>query len=186
MTNQHVTQGNLLNWQVIDRVTDVVLKNQFGDFSMGCFKTVSCDKMINHLLIYKGLKQPVPLRIQSGCLSSGIAGDTRCDCHVQLTRALEHIEAIGNGLIIYSIEHDGRGRGLLNKLKVYKLRDKKNITSRVACDELGYVYEQRSYLPIVSILENLGINKVILLSRSSTKYNELIENGINILATKSI
>ena len=186
MTHAHTTHTDSPEWRVVDYVLDVQLVNHFGSFMMGYFETASRNEVTNHLLIYKAFTPPVPLRLQSGCLIGAVASDTTCDCQKQLDRSMQYIEAAGSGLIIYSIEHDGRGRGLLSKLKVYQLRHNKNITSQAACEELGVVYDRRSYLPVVTVLRALDISDVILLSANSAKYNTLAASGIHVAATRRI
>lgn len=162
------------------------IQNEIGDFFAGSFLVSYENKLLQNILLYKEITSPLNLRIQSGCLSGDIFGDKRCDCHDQLVNSMKFINQHNNGLIIYTIEHDGRGRGFTKKMKVYQTKDIHNVDSKDACGILGYEYEQRDYTPIVEILKILKIDEVNLLTKNPEKINILLEANIKILKTFEI
>lgn len=176
----YLTKRNQVAHKIIYKHMGTEVNNSLGSFLSGGYRTTDGEKILNHLLLYKELTQPMPLRIQSGCLTGNIFGDLNCDCSAQLKKSMEYIQSASKGMIIYTVEHDGRGRGTIEKMKVYQLKQDKGITSREACDELGMVYELRSYEPIGLILNDLGIHDVVLMSTNIDKIDMLKTAGINV------
>ena len=174
------------NITIIDKHMGTRAYNDLGDFLVGGYKTLYQGNILNHILFYKGLEQPTLLRVQSGCLTGDIFGDKRCDCHSQLVESMKYIFSEKNGLVIYTVEHDGRGRGTLAKMKVYALKDLYHIDSRTACKELGLPYEIRDYYPVTEVLKDIGLKKIILLSQNPQKMAALEEAGLNVVGVKNI
>ncbi len=173
-------------FRILDKFVGTKLRNDIGNFYAGAYRTLYGDLISNHLLLYTGLEQPTPVRIQSGCLTGDIFGDQNCDCHSQMMRTMEYIHQLQNGLMVYTVEDDGRGRGTLLKLKVYDLRQKQNLTSREVCTLLGLPYEARDYYPLAQVLLDMGLEDVILLSENPNKKASLEQAGINVVGVRNI
>lgn len=157
-----------------------VIKNDIGFFKVGAVETYFRQQQYHHLIIYKGFIEPVPVRIQSGCALGHIAGDHDCDCRRQMTMAMKYLQVNDNGLIIYTDQDDGRGRGLVSKVRVYVERQKYGITSEEACSRLGIGYDLRDFGQAAEIIKYLNINKVQLLSSSLEKARSLSQRGISV------
>jgi len=120
---------------------------------------------------------PAPLvRIHSQCLTGDVFGSLRCDCRSQLEMALERIAAEGRGLLIYEAQ-EGRGIGLINKLKAYQLQDSGADTVE-ANQQLGFEADLRTYQVAVAVLRHFGVDRVRLLSNNPEKIQALEQAGI--------
>jgi GTP cyclohydrolase II len=170
----------------LDKYMGTRVLNDLGVFLAGGYKTSYHNNILTHLILYKGLEQPTPVRIQSGCLTADIFGDQRCDCHSQLVESMKYISSQNNGLIIYTVEHDGRGRGTLAKMKVYALKDLDQIDSQTACKKLNLPYELRDYYPLTEVLKDIGLKNIILLSKNLQKKAALENEGLNVVCVKNI
>ena len=176
-----------MSHKIIDKVLDVALKTYEGlDLKIGAYKLVSTNsnnQVKEHAIIYKGNiatpKKPILLRMNSACFTGDIFHCNRCDCTWQLLEAMKMISKKG-GLILYSFSHEGRGVGLVGKLKTYDIMDKHNKTTRDAFEEAGYVPDMRDFSSSVFILKDLGIKSVKLLSNNPDKKEHLIKNGIEV------
>ena len=118
------------------------------------------------------------VRIHSSCSSGDILGSLRCDCGEQLHKALELIEQKGEGLLIY-LNQEGRGIGLMDKMKAYKLQEK-GVDTVDANLQIGHSVDERDYTIGAAILKLLGISEIDLLTNNLLKSQDLIRNGINI------
>ena len=174
------------DFRIIDKYVGTELRNEIGTFLAGAYKTLWNGEVKNHLILYTGIDHPTPVRVQSGCLTGDIFGDQRCDCHSQLVQVMKYIYDVNNGVLVYTVEDDGRGRGTLTKFKVYHLRDKFGITSQDACKLLGLNYDTRDYYPVTRILMDLGLERIILLSDNATKKESLEKHGIVVTDVKNI
>ncbi|UZE14421.1 hypothetical protein [Pseudomonas sp. B21-053] len=172
--------------QILDAAWGATITNDVGEFNVGAMETVYKGQPFHHLFIYRNLISPVPLRIQSACALGHIAGDHECDCCAQMTDAMHTLNRLDNGLIIYTEEHDGRGRGLVSKVRVYAERQQHNLSSREACTRLGLTYDLRDFGQIAEILKHLEIADVYLLSDSAEKKAALESRGIKTHAMKPI
>jgi 3,4-dihydroxy 2-butanone 4-phosphate synthase/GTP cyclohydrolase II len=117
------------------------------------------------------------VRIHSECLTGEVFGSLRCDCQPQLELALEKIAANGAGIVVYMRGHEGRGIGLINKLRAYALQDLGHNTVR-ANRELGLPVDSRDYAPAVAILRDLGVEKLRLMTNNPDKVRALEAAGI--------
>ncbi|MGL4596427.1 MAG: GTP cyclohydrolase II, partial [Bacteroidia bacterium] len=132
--------------------------------------------------IYKGewkKDEPVLVRVHSSCLTGDIFGSCRCDCGPQLEKAMQLIEQEGKGVIVY-MNQEGRGIGLLNKLKAYKLQEEGRDTVE-ANIELGFGSDERDYGIGAQILRDLNISKIRLMSNNPKKRAGLMGYGLEIV-----
>jgi 3,4-dihydroxy 2-butanone 4-phosphate synthase/GTP cyclohydrolase II len=170
------------NESLIERIVDVKMPTVYGDFELIAFKETNSEQ--EHLALIKGTwepNEPVLVRVHSSCITGDIFGSCRCDCGPQLHKAMEKIEHEGKGAIIY-MNQEGRGIGLLNKLKAYKLQEEGYDTLE-ANIKLGFKGDERDYGVGAQIIRNLGISKMRLMSNNPTKRSGLIGYGIEIIET---
>lgn len=165
---------------LVERVVETKLPTKYGDFNILGYKESLNDK--EHIALVKGninCDEPVLVRIHSECLTGDTFGSKRCDCGEQYEVAIRKIEKEGCGVLIY-MKQEGRGIGLLNKLKAYSLQDKGYDTVE-ANIKLGYLPDMREYSITAGILKDLGIKNVRLMTNNPSKINGLREYGINVL-----
>lgn len=170
----------IANESLIKREIDVQMPTTFGDFEMICYSQLS-DGM-QHLVIKKGEWQkdePILVRVHSSCMTGDIFGSCRCDCGDQLHQAMNMIQKEGKGVILY-MNQEGRGIGLLNKLKAYKLQEQ-GMDTVDANIELGFKMDERDYGIGAQILRDLGISKMKLMSNNPKKRTGLIGYGLEII-----
>src|SRR5439155_19607924 len=135
-----------------------------------------------HLALVKGTwhkDEPVLVRVHSSCLTGDIFGSCRCDCGPQLHKAMELIEEEGKGVIVY-MNQEGRGIGLLNKLKAYKLQEQGRDTVDANL-ELGFQADERDYGVGAQILRDLGVTKMRLMTNNPKKRAGLIGYGLEVV-----
>lgn len=165
---------------IIERVVDVHMPTVFGDFKMIAYKVTTTGQ--DHLALTKGEwkeDEPVLVRVHSSCMTGDIFGSCRCDCGPQLHAAMEAIEKEGKGVIVY-MNQEGRGIGLLNKLKAYKLQENGRDTVEANL-ELGFKADERDYGVGAQILRDLGVSKLRLLTNNPVKRAGLIGYGLEIV-----
>ena len=136
----------------------------------------------DHLVLAKGTwekDEPILVRVHSSCLTGDIFGSCRCDCGPQLHKAMELIEKEGKGVIVY-MNQEGRGIGLANKLKAYKLQEQ-GLDTVEANLELGFKADERDYGIGAQMLRHLGISKMRLMSNNPKKRTGLIGYGLEIV-----
>ena len=170
----------LQNETLISRIVEVNLPTDFGDFKMVAYKQKTND--MDHLALVKGTwkkDEPILVRVHSSCMTGDIFGSCRCDCGPQLHKSMEMIEKAGKGVIVY-MNQEGRGIGLINKLKAYKLQEQGRDTVE-ANIELGFQADQRDYGVGAQILRDLGVSKIRLLSNNPKKRTGLISFGLEIV-----
>ena len=158
----------------------VKLPTEFGDFKMKAYKQTTNEQL--HLAIYKGeweKDDEILVRVHSSCITGDIFGSCRCDCGPQLQKALKQIEEEGKGVLVY-MNQEGRGIGLLNKLKAYELQEQGKDTVE-ANSELGFNADDRDYGVGAQILRALNVTKVKLLSNNPKKRVGLMGYGIEIV-----
>ena len=135
-----------------------------------------------HLALIKGTwekDEAILVRVHSSCLTGDIFGSCRCDCGAQLHKAMEMVEKEGKGVVLY-MNQEGRGIGLLNKLKAYKLQEQ-GMDTVEANLELGFKMDERDYGVGAQILRDLGVSKIKLLSNNPKKRAGLIGYGLEIV-----
>jgi 3,4-dihydroxy 2-butanone 4-phosphate synthase/GTP cyclohydrolase II len=170
---------------LIEEVIRVDMPTRFGDFTLIAFK----EKLSNneHLALIKGTwgkDEPVLTRVHSSCFTGDILGSLRCDCGDQLHRAMEMVQAEGKGAIIY-MNQEGRGIGLLNKLKAYRLQEE-GMDTVEANLHLGFQMDQRDYGLGAQILRHLNISKLRLMTNNPRKRVGLIGYGLEIVENIAI
>jgi 3,4-dihydroxy 2-butanone 4-phosphate synthase/GTP cyclohydrolase II len=165
---------------LITREIAVELPTDYGDFDLYAFTQRS--NGAKHLALVKGSWQedePVLVRVHSSCVTGDIFGSCRCDCGPQLHRAMEMIEKEGKGVVVY-MNQEGRGIGLINKLKAYKLQEQGRDTVEANL-ELGFSMDQRDYGVGAQILRDLGVTKMRLISNNPKKRTGLIGYGLEVV-----
>ena len=167
---------------IIEKGERVSLPTERGDFEFIPFRQTS--NGIEHAALVKGKwtkDEPVLVRLHSSCFTGDIFGSMRCDCGPQLQKAMSMVEAEGKGVVIY-LSQEGRGIGLLNKIKAYKLQDEGMDTVQ-ANIKLGFAEDERDYGVGASIMRELGLGKVRLISNNPVKRAGLEGYGIKIVET---
>lgn len=165
---------------LIKREIGVNMPTEWGNFDMVAFRQLDNDQL--HLALIKGTwdeNEPIMVRVHSSCVTGDIFGSCRCDCGPQLHASMEMVEKEGKGVILY-MNQEGRGIGLLNKLKAYKLQEMGRDTVEANL-ELGFKMDERDYGVGAQILRNLGIKKMRLISNNPKKRAGLIGYGLEIV-----
>ena len=165
---------------LVEKVIDVKLPTTMGDFDLHLFRESNSGK--EHLALVKGEiseKEPVLVRVHSSCMTGDIFGSCRCDCGPQLEKAMQLVEEEGRGVILY-MNQEGRGIGLTNKLKAYKLQEEGYDTLE-ANIKLGFKDDERDYGIGAQILRELGVRQMRLMSNNPKKRTGLIGYGLEIV-----
>ncbi len=171
---------------LIDRkVEDVDMPTEYGDFKLTAYKQKSTGD--NHLALVKGYwekDEPILVRVHSSCVTGDIFGSCRCDCGGQLRSAMRMVAEEGKGVVLY-MNQEGRGIGLINKLKAYKLQEE-GLDTVEANLKLGFDMDQRDYGVGAQILRDIGIRKIKLISNNPKKRVGLMGYGLEIVDTVAI
>ena len=164
----------------VERVATAHLPTETGDFRIAGYRSLISDE--EFVVLIKGeMKPEVPtlVRIHSQCLTGDVFGSIKCDCGPQLHKAMEMIEAEGRGAIVYQ-QQEGRGIGILNKIRAYALQDEGADTVE-ANEKLGFAIDARVYEQCAEILFDLGLCKVKVISNNPDKLNALEQAGLTIV-----
>lgn len=175
----------LKNESLIQREIAVRMPTRHGDFDLIAYK--QRDTGQEHMAMIKGTwapGEPILVRVHSSCVTGDIFHSMRCDCGEQLAQALNMIEEEGKGVLLY-INQEGRGIGLLNKLKAYKLQEQ-GMDTVEANLELGFKMDERDYGVGAQILRDLGVHKMKLMTNNPTKRAGLIGYGLEIVENVAI
>jgi len=170
----------LENDTLITREVEVDLPTQFGDFKLIAYTQKNTGEQ--HLALVKGefnADEPVLVRVHSSCMTGDIFGSCRCECGPQLQAAMKSIDEAGKGVIVY-MNQEGRGIGLLNKLKAYKLQEE-GFDTVDANVKLGFKMDERDYGVGAQIIRDLGVRKLKLMTNNPTKRAGLIGYGLEIV-----
>jgi 3,4-dihydroxy 2-butanone 4-phosphate synthase/GTP cyclohydrolase II len=170
---------------LIKREIGVNMPTNWGNFELIAFRQINNNQL--HLALVKGTwdeNEPVLVRVHSSCVTGDIFGSCRCDCGPQLHSAMEMVEKNGRGVIVY-MNQEGRGIGLLNKLKAYKLQEQGRDTVEANL-ELGFGADERDYGVGAQILRNLGVSKIKLISNNPKKRVGLMGYGLEIVESLPI
>lgn len=165
---------------LVRREVSVKMPTKWGDFDMIAYTQIDTGE--NHLALVKGSwepGEPVLVRVHSSCVTGDIFGSCRCDCGPQLHRAMEMINKEGKGVVVY-MNQEGRGIGLLNKLKAYLLQEN-GMDTVEANIQLGFDMDQRDYGVGAQILRSLGISKMRLMTNNPKKRAGLIGYGLEVV-----
>jgi 3,4-dihydroxy 2-butanone 4-phosphate synthase/GTP cyclohydrolase II len=169
----------LIKESLIEKEVTVSLPTTWGDFNLHAYKQITTGQ--EHLALVKGTwknDEPILVRVHSSCLTGDIFGSCRCDCGPQLHASMTMIEKEGKGVIVY-MNQEGRGIGLLNKLKAYKLQEN-GMDTVEANIELGFESDERDYGVGAQILRDLSVSKMRLMTNNPKKRAGLIGYGLEI------
>lgn len=165
---------------LIKKEISVKMPTKYGGFDLVAYRQIDSDEI--HLALIKGEwaeNEPVLVRVHSSCVTGDIFASFRCDCGPQLHHALSMVDREGKGVVLY-MNQEGRGIGLLNKLKAYKLQEQGRDTVQANID-LGFDMDQRDYGVGAQILRNLGITKMRLISNNPKKRAGLMGYGLEVV-----
>jgi len=162
------------------RQVDVNMPTAFGDFKLVAYEQVNTNEV--HMALVKGTwekDEPVMVRVHSSCVTGDIFGSCRCDCGPQLQSAMQMVDREGKGVVLY-MKQEGRGIGLLNKLRAYKLQEQ-GLDTVEANLQLGFDMDNRDYGIGAQILHDLGISKIRLITNNPKKRVGLMGYGLEIV-----
>ncbi len=169
---------------LIEQVVIVDMPTRHGHFKLHVFKEVNNPQSGEHLALVKGTwkkDEPVLARVHSSCFTGDILGSLRCDCGDQLHEAMKMVDEHGSGIVLY-MNQEGRGIGLLNKLKAYKLQEQ-GLDTVEANLHLGFAMDERDYGVGAQILRVLGATKLRLISNNPKKRAGLSGYGLEVVDT---
>lgn len=170
---------------LINRQVEVNMPTAHGDFKLIAFEQTNSQEL--HLALVKGTwhkDEPVLVRVHSSCVTGDIFGSCRCDCGSQLHHAMEMVDREGKGIVLY-MKQEGRGIGLLNKLRAYKLQEEGWDTVEANL-QLGFDMDERDYGVGAQILRDLGVTKMKLMTNNPKKRVGLMGYGLEIVENVAI
>src|SRR5215203_173716 len=179
------TCGDSVETGTVERVAVASLPTELGDFQIAAYRSLTTKE--EYVVLFKGdMRQDIPtlVRIHSQCLTGDVFGSTKCDCGEQLHTTLQMIQQEGRGAIVYQ-QQEGRGIGILNKIRAYALQDQGADTVE-ANERLGLAVDLRDYRQCAEILFDLGLCHVKVISNNPQKLRALEEAGLKIVERISI
>jgi 3,4-dihydroxy 2-butanone 4-phosphate synthase/GTP cyclohydrolase II len=164
----------------VEKIAVAKLPTRMGDFKIAGYRSKTSSE--EFVVLFKGeLKKDVPtlVRIHSQCLTGDVFGSIKCDCGPQLNKAMEMIEKEGRGAIVYQ-QQEGRGIGIVNKIRAYALQDEGADTIE-ANEKLGFAIDARNYQQCAEILSDIGLCKVRVMTNNPDKLRALKNAGLKII-----
>lgn len=164
----------------VERIATANLPTQFGEFKISGYRSLNSNE--EFVVLFKGeMNKDIPtlVRIHSQCLTGDVFGSIKCDCGLQLKKAMQLIELAGRGAIVYQ-QQEGRGIGIINKIRAYALQDEGADTVE-ANEELGFAVDAREYQQCAEILFDLGLCKVRVMSNNPDKIEALEKAGLRVV-----
>ncbi|MFE3054226.1 bifunctional 3,4-dihydroxy-2-butanone-4-phosphate synthase/GTP cyclohydrolase II [Nocardia sp. NPDC059239] len=182
VTVDEIAQYRRATEQLVECVAETRLPTSFGEFRAFGFRPVWPERSEYFALVLGDLTTgaPVHVRLHSECLTGDVFGSARCDCGRQLTSAMEIIAEVGRGIVLYAIGHEGRGIGLLEKIRAYALQDE-GLDTVDANVELGHEADARDYTLAGQVLKWFGVQQVRLLTNNPDKVAALLHTGLDVL-----
>jgi 3,4-dihydroxy 2-butanone 4-phosphate synthase/GTP cyclohydrolase II len=181
LTIADLIKYRMKNECLIKKIDQADLPTEHGHFQIAVFEDIIHHE--NHIALVKGeidKNVPILVRAHSQCLTGDTFGSSRCDCGEQLHRAMDMIEKEGRGVILYILNHEGRGIGLTNKIRAYAIQDK-GVDTVEANRRLGFKPDQRDYGIGAQILVSLGVKKLRLITNNPRKFIGLAGYGLEIV-----
>src|SRR5215475_743989 len=169
----------------VERVAVAHLPTEWGEFQIAAYRSLTTEE--EFVVLFKGemkRDEPTLVRIHSQCLTGDVFGSTKCDCGRQLHRTMQMIQEEGRGAIVYQ-QQEGRGIGIINKIRAYELQDQGADTIE-ANERLGLPVDSREYRQCAEVLFDLGLCKVKVISNNPGKLKALEEAGLEIVERVSI
>jgi 3,4-dihydroxy 2-butanone 4-phosphate synthase/GTP cyclohydrolase II len=180
ITIKDLIEYRLRNESLIERLIEVDMPTEWGHFRLRAYKQTTTGDI--HLALIKGdwkENEPVMVRVHSSCATGDIFGSCRCDCGGQLHAAMKMVDEAGRGAIVY-MKQEGRGIGLLNKLKAYQLQEQ-GMDTVEANLSLGFQMDHRDYGIGAQILRDLGISRMRLITNNPSKRSAIQGYGLEIV-----